>query len=1042
MDPDFPPKLGPYVVLNQIGSGGMGAVYRALDPRLQREVAIKVLHRNLEIAGASERFLREARTISSLNHPNICTVFDIGEQDGDPYLVMELLEGEALKDRILRGPVPEPDLREIAFRVALALQAAHGKGVVHRDIKPANIFLVADGAGTVDVKVLDFGLAKLERDGEPTRTRSRGLTRAGSTVGTVEYMSPEQACGEELDARTDLFSLGAVLYEMATGRLPFPGATSAIVFANLLHLQPVPPREENLNLSVDLDGIIRALLIKNRADRMPSATALLDALAAAERGEARPQPNSAEAMRRAVPAPPTSVSPPYPASTGAPANPGPATESTRPRSRPQRPLPSPDTAVAQLPAFEPTDSGTVPLVPVAISAETASARPIGNASGSRELRSSPPQPVAEPVEPVAANRKRRTGEASRQGSRQLGAGAVTDSVLLAAPRTPGANSRGPLIGLLLLLLVGGAAAAWLALRSRDGANHAPVIRGTVQVVPLSNQTGDPRLDRGPTMLLETLLDESPLLTVWRPAAPDVLEGGTDGTTTRIQKILQPAQGDSAQPAASSDLYTVGGTLSRSGDGYLLHLSVRRAAGDEEVAHVEASAGSAAEVPGLLSQLVGRLRLAMGEDAASATENSGNIADGADALGALAALAEGEARAEIGDDAGALAAFNSATKLAPSLLAARLRSAELLLGLHADRDASAELDAIAAAPATGGPHLRAERNYLLALRGGSEEALQAAERWRAARPADAEAQAAVAEQMLRAGHPKDALAAAVAAVHLDPYRLRHLELQTAAEIESGQPDAAWTLQTTAFNAGLGSPELSLAAAVLKNDRAETASALMRLHNDKPTLPLLLADAVYRANTGDIAGADTTFQRAGAMAAGLSGAASGAMYAGELRRWNLALSGQCPPAGTADAGGEAATLAWMTAAWCRLPAPQVEAPHDECADAARMWLAGDKTGALASLSNAHTPDALLLRARLELLLGRSDAAISDGRAVVERRGAAYLSGSISYPAALALLSATYRGRGDVANAETEQAALRELWHDPAAVTRLLQIAGSAR
>lgn len=432
MAPDFPPKLGPYLLLNQIGSGGMGAVYRALDPRLQREVAIKVLHRNLEIAGASERFLREARTISSLNHPNICTVFDIGEQDRDPYLVMELLEGEALKDRMLRGPVPEPDLREIAFRVALALQAAHGKGVVHRDIKPANIFLVADGAGTVDVKVLDFGLAKLERDIEHTRSRSRGLTRAGSTVGTVEYMSPEQACGEELDARTDLFSLGAVLYEMATGRLPFPGATSAIVFANLLHLQPAPPREENLNLSADLDGIIRALLIKNRADRMPSATALLDALAASERGEDEAPSNAAEGRRRAASAAPASVSPASPASTGAPASPDSEVVSTRPRSRPQRPLPTPGTPNGAVPAPEP---GPISPVPVANSAETASARPMRDASGARELRSNPTQTVAEPVEPTAANRKRRTGEASRQGSRQHGAGAIPDSIPVAAPRT-------------------------------------------------------------------------------------------------------------------------------------------------------------------------------------------------------------------------------------------------------------------------------------------------------------------------------------------------------------------------------------------------------------------------------------------------------------------------------------------------------------------------------------------------------------------------------------------------------------------------------
>lgn len=264
------------MVLGDLGSGGMGAVYRALDTRLERQVAVKVLHRETEVSGPRERFLREARLVSSLNHPNICMIFDIGDEDGDPYLVMELLEGESLKERMTRGPLPAEDIREIAFRTALALQAAHAKGIVHRDIKPANIFLVSNGWGSMDVKVLDFGLAKQE-SGEH-RLSVNGLTRVGATVGTVEYMSPEQACGEALDARSDLFSLGAVLYEMATGVVPFHGATSAIVFSELLNREPVSPRAKNLNVPRDLDRIIQALLVKDRERRMPSAAALLKAL--------------------------------------------------------------------------------------------------------------------------------------------------------------------------------------------------------------------------------------------------------------------------------------------------------------------------------------------------------------------------------------------------------------------------------------------------------------------------------------------------------------------------------------------------------------------------------------------------------------------------------------------------------------------------------------------------------------------------------------------------------------------------------------------
>ncbi len=289
-EPPVPQYFGPYQVLEVIGSGGMGTVYRARDTRLHREVALKVLRRNVSVSRARDRFLREARAVSSLSHPSICTLFDIGEHNGDPFLVMELLRGESLKERIQRGPLPPEEIRQVAVSLASALQSAHGRGIIHRDIKSANVFLVKDRLAAtdvrMDVRILDFGLAKITTDAV-LRGISQQITRYGATVGTVEYMSPEQARGELLDARSDLFSLGAVLYETATGRLPFRGSTSAVVFSELLNEEPTPPRKANLAVPADLDRVIRRLLIKDRQQRIQSAAELLALLDGKDAGEDR-----------------------------------------------------------------------------------------------------------------------------------------------------------------------------------------------------------------------------------------------------------------------------------------------------------------------------------------------------------------------------------------------------------------------------------------------------------------------------------------------------------------------------------------------------------------------------------------------------------------------------------------------------------------------------------------------------------------------------------------------------------------------------------
>ncbi len=1005
----------------------MGLVFRAWDERLHRKVAMKLLKDDYKMPAMRERFLQEARMASGLNHPNICTIFDIGEQDGDPYLVMELLEGETLKDKIARRALSADEIVRYCQEVADALTVAHGKGIVHRDIKPANIFLVNKTNGSKQAKMLDFGLAKINLEAQGGwMSRSLDLTVAGSTVGTLAYMSPEQARGEALDARSDLFSLGIVMYEMATRQVPFRGTTSALLFVQLLERDPEPVRNWNDSIPRELERMILRLLMKDRRDRFQTAEQLRDALEkiAEKLGKGGRLKRSSGAV--------------------------PLVRAPEPTARPRNPLRKASGEHVTAPVESGLSSGGLMIRPLRVDRALQGEKPGGVTVESREIKVSVEQDetrivtgnIAE-APAVHARADVMQPEASTNAlHRSLGIevcgdkAAVLDEAEDVAPPELLIRQRGGIWKALIAAVVIAVSVCGIFMLVRSGRLRPAVLQPdeALLLAVVQNKTGDPMLDGSVLEGLEIELRQSKALKVrgddaYQAGARQITdEGGKPGANVSPRKVAQ---------MIGAKAYLYGEVRGGGEEPYVISVDVLNTESNDKLASVEETAGKREEIPAAIGRLARAMRAEMGEAAATIDETSVPLENEATAnVAALHAYALGEAAMQQGRTSDAIGAYQKAVGLDARFIQAQVRLAWLYRAEKAEIAAAnaAGLAEAAATHASDSVRRLAEFCYEMNSSGDYGGALVTIRQYAELYPNDAEGMVGLARVLRVEGHLVEALLAAEQAYGEDPYQADAYREAELAMIGLDRYSDALHLENQSERLGVVSSGRALAAAYLAGREDVVAREVGSLRRSGSVSYTGLADyGLYLDNTEQMAeGATVWRSTAGGQTAAASGARAYMLAQGALDRAlaercgeALAMVGEMKGLSRGPVanfnGGMAAALCGDRASAERARNDLLESYPENTAvmqyyvpnlEAATELGAKNPAGALNVLERLERYDQIsltpYLRGLAHVEVDKGALAVADFQFVLAHRGADFVLGSDVYPAAkIALARAAAMG-----------------------------------